>query len=180
MKESNFLIFDNISVLEQAVESLDAISNSTYNRIADNFFHSSIGAHFRHVIEHYTEFFSGLTSARINYDARKRLVEIEKDKNCAFQQVQSIIEKLYQLEGNYGFDHPVSVYNCSSVERENICYIPSTISRELLFLHSHLVHHFALIDIMLKFFKINYQSKLGIAPSTQKYLETIPTDSVAS
>ena len=41
--------------------------------------------------------------------------------------------------------------------------------RELLFLISHTVHHFALIAFMLRSFGIEPGDKFGVAPSTLRY-----------
>jgi hypothetical protein len=45
----------------------------------------------------------------------------------------------------------------------------STVRRELQFLLSHTVHHFALIAVLLERFEIAVPDDFGIAPSTLRY-----------
>ena len=174
MSTLNLIIEDNISALRQAAASIAKIADNIYKKPGENFFKSSVGCHFRHIIEHYTEFFKGLDSLRIDYDNRQRITEIEQNKQVAIASIEQIIDELQRLKDNE--DASVSIHSSSSVASET-SFIASNLSRELLFLHSHLVHHFALIDIILKFFRVNVMTDLGIAPSTQKYLSKINTTS---
>ncbi len=56
---------------------------------------------------------------------------------------------------------------CGGAEAEQWSH--STVRRELQFLLSHTVHHFALIAVLLERFEIAVPDDFGIAPSTLKY-----------
>ena len=50
----------------------------------------------------------------------------------------------------------------------------STLGRELLFLLSHTIHHYALIDLLLREEGFEVPPDFGMAPSTLKHLERQP------
>ena len=46
---------------------------------------------------------------------------------------------------------------------------PSTVRRELIFLVSHTVHHYALIAVMLRHQAVGLPADFGVAPSTLRH-----------
>src|ERR1043165_4642545 len=64
-------------VLCQGIAFLDSIDEDTYARKEDGPWGSSIGAHYRHVLDHFLCLIEGLWDAQINYDHRSRNQESE-------------------------------------------------------------------------------------------------------
>jgi hypothetical protein len=61
---------------------------------------------------------------------------------------------------------PISVR--SEDEAEDV-WMPSTLGRELEFLRSHTVHHYALIALIFRAHEASVPSSFGVAPSTLRY-----------
>ena len=61
----------------------------------------------------------------------------------------------------------------SEIEPELV--MNSTLARETEFVHSHTVHHYALIAAKLKSVGIEVPDEFGVAPSTLRYWATLKT-----
>ncbi|MDH3494762.1 MAG: hypothetical protein OEM82_14505, partial [Acidobacteriota bacterium] len=57
-------------------------------------------------------------------------------------------------------------------EIDDNLWLPTSLARELEFLHSHTVHHYALIAAKLGSMNIEVPFEFGVAPSTLKYWES--------
>lgn len=125
---------------------------------------SSIGAHFRHNIDFADIFLVGLKSGKIDYSKRDRDPEIEQNPDYAVEQLKRVICGLEQLTEAV-LETNVAV---SSEIDDTLCHF-SSVSRELEFLHSHTVHHHAMIAEKLKAFGVELTYDFGVAPSTLKY-----------
>ena len=171
------IIDDNVTILQQIVDVINPLSNADYQRSPKPLFTSSIGAHIRHQLEHYQQFFRGLESGQIDYDQRPRQIKIEQDSNFAIAVSNQLIDELQQLrlrhQNNETF--AVGIYHASSTNEEAHLFLPSNIERELLFLLSHCSHHLAIIAATLRYLQIEVDDLLGIAPSTIIYNKQHPS-----
>lgn len=162
------LALDNIRYIEQAVKLLENISDATYADPAPLSLGSSVGAHLRHCLDHYSNFIAGVPSGRIDYDARQRERAIETDRMAAIDRMKSIVAELDGLSGRE--DQTVSVkMDCGNNQDEGLWWTQSSVRRELQFLISHTVHHFALIKMNLTAGGIIAGPDFGMAPSTLRY-----------
>ncbi len=119
----------------------------------------------RHCVEHYEEFLFALSECRdLNYEKRPRDLKLENDVVEALQRLANIREALLQLNIS---DHPLGVWDTGV-----IFAAPSSVVRELQYLMSHTVHHFALISVIASLGDISVPKDFGIAPSTLKYRES--------
>ena len=59
------LIKSNIRELETAQQMLEQLSGEDFARPVEPLFQSSIGAHYRHILDHYHCFFAGLANGTI-------------------------------------------------------------------------------------------------------------------
>ncbi len=162
------LIRANCEFLRQGIELLEKHQNSTYVNSNPSTFGSSIGAHMRHVLDHYGSFLKGVAGGVVDYDDRVRDTVVEKDVSAAIDRIKEISAELTELEQMA--DLPVGVMVSASAtdeeEKSN-----SSFGRELQFLVSHTVHHYALIAIASRMQGIAPDSTFGVAPSTLKYLQ---------
>jgi hypothetical protein len=78
----------------------------------------------------------------------------------------SIIARLEALAAQQ-LDSPILVKMNDGEEKDN--WNQSTMGRELQFLMSHTVHHYALVAIILKIQGCNCAEEFGVAPSTLRY-----------
>lgn len=164
------LIRDNCDFLKQGINLLERHSAGSYVETDKRTFGSSIGSHMRHVLDHYSSFLVGVSSGVVNYDARVRETLIETDRASGIEGAKSIIEGL--LASDIDPKQMVKVI-VSANTTENEPHSDSSLGRELQFLASHTVHHYALIGIASRMQGILPPDTFGIAPSTLKYMQTL-------
>lgn len=164
------LIRDNCDFLRQGINLLERHSADSYVGTDKRTFGSSIGSHMRHVLDHYSSFLAGIHSGVVNYDARERETLVETDRASGIERAKSVVEAL--LASNIDLQQKVRVI-VSANTTENEAHSESSLGRELQFLASHTVHHYALIAIASRMQGIIPPDTFGIAPSTLKYMQTV-------
>src|SRR3954465_5388944 len=88
-------------VLHQGCALLDNVDDESYSRDDESYsrkeegpWGSSIGAHYRHVLDHFLCLIEGLWDGEINYDHRSRSRDIETSIEAARLATNNIIEAL--------------------------------------------------------------------------------------
>ncbi len=157
------MIAANQGLLDQACRLLVRLDDQQYGGIRGH--HSSAGAHLRHVIEHYQCFVEGLPAGRIDYDARRRDVTIETSTVRAIAVLHDLARDLDQVRA-LPLDRSVMVQMRCAADEPTETWAASTAGRELQFLVSHAVHHYALIRMLLERDGVAVEADFGIAPST--------------
>lgn len=158
----------NLIVLQQAVEVLRRLDDETYATggaaPADGL--SPVGVHFRHVFDHYRAFLAGLAGDAIDYDNRQRQTPVEQDRRLAIATALGFATDLGRLPLGLG-DRPIriSVRSVANHAAE-ADWSQSSVKRELQFLVSHTVHHYALIKELLRRAGFDPGEDFGVAPST--------------
>ena len=165
------ILEDNIGCLKQGIALLERISQETYSESSDTVKGGSIGEHIRHNIDHYLSFLDGLAAPEIDYDARKRDPRIETDPQYAIENMQTIIQRLREINNDDG-DKPIRIKMDSGSGAEN-SRSNSTPHRELQFLVSHTIHHYTLIAFLCRLKGIEPTAGFGVAPSTLKYRQQL-------
>lgn len=150
----------NATSVDFLINALSDMSSQDYQFIAKPAFQSSIGAHYRHIIEHYQCFFFQFDGKEvINYDARKRNIQIETDINYALQQFRLIRDRLATFDCDDKREVLVADEHCDYQMR-------SSLSRELMFLIGHSEHHSAMIAAMLRLSGKVVDTQFGVANAT--------------
>ena len=154
------------NVLSQLADLLDCLEPQQYNQALEILFGSSIGKHFRHIVEFYQCLLDGLEQQTVNYDDRKRNPLIENDLYYSRQLLQQLIQQIQaQTE-----DIPLQLivcYESSGAEYQ----LQSGFFRELAYNIEHTVHHMDIIKVSVHqaFQEIQLQPDVGIAYSTIQY-----------
>ncbi len=156
------LLADNLSALEQARTLLLTLSAEQYAEPVRVCFNSSIGGHIRHALDHYVSFNAGLDTARIDYESRARDTRLERERDYALARLNQIIN---QLKSSAFIESTVLV----RLENQEDAWADSTLRRELQFLLSHTIHHWALVSVCATAQGIPTPSDFGVAPSTLRY-----------
>ncbi len=164
MKEK---IEENIAVLRQGIELLRSIDDATYCQPVEVVFGSTLGGHFRHSLDHYVSFFSGLPEGRINYEARVRGTAVESNRRAAIHLSETICRQLAELPDGAGASELMVREEGSGIE--NPRWSPSSQPRELEFLLSHTVHHHALASVVCRLSGVEVVEDFGVAPSTLRH-----------
>lgn len=149
-------------------ELLGKIAPDDYARPLQLFNGSTIGQHFRHIVDFYGCLVRGIDEGRIDYANRERDTRIETEPLYAADVLTGLAAKCATVaEG----DQLEIVADFSSDLNETRPVVVSTVGRELMYAYDHAVHHLAMIKMGLKAacpdVKVDHQ--VGVAPSTLKH-----------
>lgn len=161
---------DNVACLLQGQALLQALTPEQYTwQSPQGILTSGIGGHIRHDIDHYERFSSDWQTGRIDYDARQRDPRIESDPSYAAEKTAALIDQLLAVTTE-DLLRPLQVkMDCGSHQNQ---WAFSGVLRELQFLLSHTIHHYALIAVLCKLQGIAIDAEFGVAPSTLLYEKT--------
>jgi hypothetical protein len=153
------------TIVNQAIGLLDGMSVEEYQKKLPPHFPSSIGAHIRHVIDHFSALISGQEQGHINYNLRSRESQVELLPKAAIQDLTSIAQWLNEInEDLLNTQLAVTSEIDNSHTQSTTCQ--STLGRELVFASSHAIHHYALIRIMCGMQNRSIPEFFGYAPAT--------------
>ena len=144
---------------------LSKLNNDLYNQTIPALFNGTLGKQARHMIELYQCLLFQRNQAVVNYDERARDTLLETKVEVAKESVQHLITHLPNIQ----LQEPLILKTMLSPAQE----IPTTLARELLYLHDHSIHHLALIRVGMQLIQpdVSLPAHLGVALSTLEYEE---------
>ena len=169
MDRLNTLIEMNVRWLSQALDLLNRLDDSVYSTSPHGMDPHRAGGHLRHIVEFYQAFLGGLESSHIDYDARRRDLEVERSRTAASAAVHAILRGL-QATPSLRSERIIWVRMEDAPLGVTQPFMESSVSRELQVLSSHTIHHFALIAMTLRLHGVGLDPGFGMAPSTLRYL----------
>lgn len=124
-----------------------------------------VGSHLRHVIEHYEALLAGAEQGAVDYDRRPRDRQLER---CAIEARRRVVELQSQLAPgrHLRLEHPLTVRGQAGLVGELHFTVSSSFGRELVFVASHAVHHYALLQSHCRQQGINLGADFGKAPAS--------------
>ncbi|MBL7803402.1 MAG: hypothetical protein JNL02_06685 [Saprospiraceae bacterium] len=164
-----------ILIADQMAELLAALKPASFCTPLKILHGSSIGQHFRHILEFYTCLIEGCDSGMVNYGGRRREQRIEESPAAAL----AVLEYTMTIVGQLDEQTTILVESeFSDRGSDNRPAYPSSIGRELQYAFDHAVHHLAIIRIGLEssFPDLVVPANLGVAPSTLKYRKNTAHD----
>jgi uncharacterized damage-inducible protein DinB len=161
------LISDNRALLDQLIDFLLPLTPSLYQEKVARLHSGSIGGHVRHILDHYQSMFKEGTS--VNYDERERCQAIEQDAMRAVRAIRDVQSNLSTLPTT---DSALQVI-CSTSTQYEASTASSSLSRELMFVHSHTTHHMAIIRLLAICLGNDTVEEFGKAPSTLKFEQNV-------
>lgn len=164
MKE---LLNANLYSLNQLEDVLQKIDNDDYQRKLPVLSGSSIGMHFRHVLEFYDLLLQ--CGDQLCYDDRPRRYAIENNTAEALGFLQNLKLALKSIE----IDRPLILSAGYDAHSDVKTEVKSTFSRELAYNLEHCIHHMALIRIGVIYLNTEWElpETFGIAPSTLRAMK---------
>ncbi len=157
-------------VLHQGCALLDNVDDDSYSRKEEGPWGSSIGAHNRHVLDHFLCLIEGLWDGEINYDHRSRNREIERCVEAARRATRDVIEGLTSIPAEVLKQECTVIYSVGYDDNEALP-VGSVVARELMFCVGHAIHHYAIMKLLCPTRSVALPFEFGIAPSTLKYQE---------
>lgn len=163
------ILEQNLHFLRQGLELLATLDAEVYAAGREG--RSPVGAHLRHCVDYYRCFLRGLGSGRVDYDAREREGALETDPGAAAAALGEIAGRLSTL-GPRDYSRVLEVKVDTPAAADD-AWSRSSLARELQFLVSHTVHHYALIGLLLRQHGIDPGDEFGVAPSTLEYRRAV-------
>lgn len=157
-------------IILQMIEILNKMDAGTYARPLSIFNGSSIGQHFRHIVDFYGCLLRGAGEGRIDYDKRERDVQVETQPLYAARKLNEYALSVAKLAEHQRLE---VVADFSAELNETRPVVESTLGRELMYAYDHAVHHLAMIKMGLKAAcpEFEVDPRTGVAPSTLKHWE---------
>ncbi len=155
-------------ILHQGESLLDSLSDELYTRKLPAVFGSTVGAHYRHCLDHFQSLLRGLDAYEINYDNRERNSRIENDRAFAVAETHRILRAFTSIPTPF-LKCPINVRSKINYDIDAAPLIGSTVGRELMYAVAHAIHHYALIAVMCGILEVPLPDGFGVAPSTLKY-----------
>jgi len=165
---ANPAVGENIAILSQALSLLRQITDQRYAEPASRHL-SSCGSHLRHCIDFYASFLRGLDESFVDYSRRERDPEIERSRTRGIERVEAVIRALRSCSSLPAAREMRVISDDACAEGDDPTPARSTLGRELNFLMSHAIHHFALIAVGLRLGGFEPGEGFGVAPSTLRH-----------
>jgi hypothetical protein len=167
MSQIDTLVADNVSLLDQAASLARRLDRAVYAAPGPPPIPSGVGSHVRHVLDFYDCLLGGLAIARVDYDARKRDPRSEVDPLYVAARIERTTSELARIPSP-GVPTILDV-RAEGASHAGGAWARSSVARELEFLLSHTIHHFALVAMMLRLRGVEPGAEFGVAPSTLAY-----------
>ncbi len=172
MLDARVLAEDNRLILQSGVDLIERLDDRLFCGDPAAAW-DGVGKQFRHLIDFYESFLRGIESGSVDYVSRAREPELECSRERSCHRLRSLAERLAGLAERAG-DSTIRVKAERPVnDNGDEIWSRSSTARELQFLMSHTIHHFALIKALLATQRFEAPSEFGVAPSTlQHWRET--------
>ena len=169
-QDCNQLTAGCVRVLEQGLALIERLDDDLYSGAAALPVQSGVGSHFRHCLDFFESFLAGVGSGRIDYERRERDPLVARDRAFAATKLRIIVSELRSLPVADGDARLlVSLEDVADASHDLPRWCDSTVARELQFLLSHTVHHYALVALVLRLRGFEPGEEFGVAPSTLKF-----------
>ncbi|MFL0809707.1 MAG: DinB family protein [Agarilytica sp.] len=171
------IIIGNIEAIDQGVSLLRSLNDAQYTFTDSPYIQSSIGQHFRHIIDMFLAVCRPAMADTVNYDKRRRGDVIERSRAVAIEELQLVKDNLSEYlrdlkSAGRQLETPITLVTEVTIEDTHSASLPSTKIRELVFTSSHAVHHYALISIIAKIQGVKLDKRVGVAPATATFLRS--------
>ena len=160
-------VASNIAFLQDGAKLIRRLDRQQFNGASEFLPGGTVGGHFRHCLDFYVSFLRGREVGEVDYDRRDRTAEWEAIPERILEALARVIhdlEALTQEDPN----RPLQVRGDGPVEGDQ-AWARSTVGRELQYLLSHTIHHYAIIGSILRSLDFEPGVDFGVAPSTLRH-----------
>ncbi len=157
-------------VLQQGCTFLDRVSDEVYARPLEGAFSASLGAHYRHVLDHFFCLAEGIRTGQVNYDQRRRNPRLERSVEQARFATERLVDEFRGLTGDV-LRRECSVAYSVGYGESDVELVRSNLAREAMFCVGHAIHHYAILKLLCVGEGVKLPYEFGVAPSTLKHLQ---------
>lgn len=158
---------DLLHVVRQGIEAIESLPGDVYGNGGAPLGTGGIGAHMRHCLDFFDRLIDGVEEGAIDYDRRERDERVEVDRDYAVARMERVLKRIAALEKVDGTQR-VSVRADADPDEAPL---ESTVARELKFVMSHTIHHYAIMAMYMRQAGCAVAPEFGVAPSTLRYWE---------
>jgi hypothetical protein len=168
MADPRPLIRDLAEVIDQAITLTLRLDDAEFARSPAPLASHGVGAHVRHALDVITCLLDGVAAGRVDYDRRERDPRIEREPRFAARRLG---EERERLQGLAGLDPAtlLVVRMDAPADAGAAAWSRSSLGRELSFVLSHTIHHYALMALLLRSRGLDPGAEFGVAPSTLRF-----------
>lgn len=160
----NVIIESTLKTLQKTKSLLDNLEDDTLCNLSVSPYYSSIGSHVRHILDFYDCILNMNSENQIDLTARTRNKEVESKCCSAKDYLNSITEKLNNL--NFNINKKVFVIDDLGLGKIEMPYTLAALYSQA---NSHTIHHYAIINYILEGLNISFpDSEFGYNPTTPK------------
>lgn len=153
-----------MALLGQLSELLERMDDRRYRTETAAGVSGSVGGHVRHCLDHVASLVAGCSASRMSYDARLRGTSVETRREAALAEIGRLSQLLGAIPED-SLNRPLDL--AASLDSGGAEIVAaSSVGRELAFVVSHTVHHFAVIALLLRDTGIALPPRFGYAPTT--------------
>jgi hypothetical protein len=169
----------SIGIFNQLRTVLNDLPEADYRRSLDILSGSSVGQHVRHILEFYQCLAEGYNSAEVNYDVRKRNLEMEQSPIYSIQKLETFESFVKSADSRKAL---VLFYSYDEKEVQEVQSIITSLDRELLYNLEHAIHHMAILKIGIKSIHPDFMfpENFGVASSTVRHQQHVHSKLSAS
>lgn len=152
------------NVFVQLSASLELLNDDQYVYRSKILSNASIGQHVRHIIEMFICLEDGYEQGIVNYESRKRDIDIETKRTVAIGLLKTIYENLDKANRNMVLRGSYNDNTDELIEFDTNYY------REIAYNLEHTIHHMALVKVGIREVSaIEVPEGFGVASSTIKF-----------
>lgn len=160
----------NAALLAQAATMITRLREEAD---ADFVYARAVGPHLRHIVEHYLALVNALAAGDrcVCYDARSRDLRVQTDPDATLSALKQLKESFALLAQDQSLDlqTPLVTRLLAGARGEMELTVETSLGRELLFLSSHTVHHFALLGEYCRNAGVELGHDFGKASATMAF-----------
>lgn len=156
-----------LKTVQQAVDFMELMDDSLMVAKVD-VAPSTIGRHLRHIADHFSALVQGEGNELVDYEARSRDSLMESCRETCRETFVDIQQWLMALKPE-DLPQTLLVRTDVGIGEALVTTLPSTLARELAFVCSHAVHHYAIIRIIAQALGCETDRVFGLAPSTATF-----------
>ncbi|WP_406684450.1 hypothetical protein N1F78_01595 [Seonamhaeicola sp. MEBiC1930] len=160
----NIIIKSTLNTLQQSKSLLEKLTDNQLSNTSISPYYSSIGSHFRHILDFYGCILNLNSEGLIDLTARTRNREVEKKCCETLVYLDKILEEL--MSNQFEMNETIDVIDDLGMGKIKMQYTMASLFSQA---NSHTIHHYAIINYILDGLRIPLEdSDFGYNPTTPK------------